>query len=416
MKTVPASLCLERWRGRGETLPLCHILITGVQIIQNKLQQLSRKLLREQDSRLSQFATPHSRARRARPLEDADFRGDFARDRDRILYSGAFRRYVGKTQVVYFASQFDEHITNRAIHTIQVSQISRTIGRLLQLNLDLIEAIALGHDLGHPPFGHDGEMILDELCHHYGIGHFLHNVHGLYYVDSIANRNQGLNLTFQVRDGILFHDGERARESLEPCRGRKEKDITEYLRQAAAGQRLEWLPSTLEGCVVRMCDTVAYVGQDLEDAVRLGLLKKEDLPEEVAAILGSSNSEIINSLVCDLVQNSLGLDRICLSPRVLEAFISLRDFNYRRIYSRKEIRRERERISGAFRLMFEYFLDDVEKNRSSSIIFRHFLGNRSERYLAETSRPEKVRDYLATMTDRYFSQVFTDQFVPRMQM
>jgi len=202
--------------------------------------------------------------------------------------------------VVYFASQFDEHITNRAIHTIQVSQISRTIGRLLRLNLDLIEAIALGHDLGHPPFGHDGEMILDELCHQYGIGHFLHNVHGLYYVDRIANRNQGLNLTFQVRDGMLFHDGERAAESLHPCRGRKEKDITRYLRLAAEGEHPEWVPSTLEGCVVRMCDSVAYVGQDLEDAIRLGMLKKEDLPEEVTSTLGSSNSEIINSLVWNL--------------------------------------------------------------------------------------------------------------------
>jgi len=318
--------------------------------------------------------------------------------------------------VVYFASQFDEHITNRAIHTIQVSQISRTIGRLLRLNLDLIEAIALGHDLGHPPFGHDGEMILDELCHQYGIGHFLHNVHGLYYVDRIANSNQGLNLTFQVRDGMLFHDGERAAESLEPCRGRKEKDITRYLRLTAQGEHPEWVPSTLEGCVVRMCDSVAYVGQDLEDAIRLGMLKKEDLPEEVASILGSSNSEIINSLVWNLVQNSLDIDCICLSRNVFEAFINLRDFNYRRIYSRKEIRHERERIAGALRQMFEHFLAEMENNRSSSIIFRHFLGNRSERYLAETSQPEKVRDYLATMTDRYFSQVFTSQFVPRMQM
>jgi len=380
----------------------------------DRLQSLSGELLREEDKLLSRFATPHRLARRLRPLEDADFRSEFARDRDRILYSGAFRRYVGKTQVVYFASQFDEHITNRAIHTIQVSQISRTIGRLLRLNLDLIEAIALGHDLGHPPFGHDGEMILDRLCHKYGIGHFQHNVHGLYYVDSIANRNQGLNLTFQVRDGMLLHDGERVRDCLEPCRGRGEEEIAEYLSQAAEGKNPDWVPSTLEGCVVRMCDTVAYVGQDLEDAVRLDLLKKEDLPEQVVATLGSSNSGIINSLVCDLVNNSLDRDTIRLSRPASEAFISLRDFNYRRIYSRREIRRERERIAGAFRLMFEHFLDDLEHNRSSSIFFRHFLANRSEKYLAETSPPEKVRDYLATMTDRYFNKVFAGQFVPRM--
>jgi dGTPase len=380
----------------------------------NKLQKLSRSLLAEEDSGLSRFATPHVRAVRARPIEDVDFRSEFARDRDRILYSGAFRRYVGKTQVVYFASQFDEHITNRAIHTIQVSQISRTIGRLLRLNLDLAEAIALGHDLGHPPFGHDGEMILDELCQHYGIGHFLHNVHGLYYVDRLASRNQGLNLTFQVRDGMLFHDGESARQSLAPCRGRREQDIAEYIGLTAAGERPDWVPSTLEGCVVRLCDTVAYVGQDFEDGIRLGLLKKGDLPREICEILGDTNSAIINSLVCDLVESSLDVDLIGLSPGVCEAFVSLRDFNFQRIYSHREIRRERKRIAGAFRLMFEHFLDDLEKNRSSSIIFRHFLNNRSEKYLEESSRPVKVRDYLATMTDRYFSQVFTSQFVPRL--
>ncbi|MBN2290016.1 MAG: HD domain-containing protein [Candidatus Glassbacteria bacterium] len=380
----------------------------------DKLQSLSRRLLAGEDKSLSRFATPHGSARRARPLEDEDFRSEFARDRDRILYSGAFRRYVGKTQVVYFASQFDEHITNRAIHTIHVSQISRTIGRLLRLNLDLIEAIALGHDLGHPPFGHDGEAILDELCHSYGIGHFLHNVHGLYYVDRIASRNQGLNLTFQVRDGMLFHDGESALESLAPFRSRSERDIGEYIALASAGQRPDWVPSTLEGCVVRMCDTVAYVGQDFEDALRLGLLKKDELPAEIALTLGVSNSRIINSLVCDLVTNSLDHDFVRLSGKVFKAFLGLRDFNQRMIYSHREIRRERDRIAGAFRLMFAHFLDDLENKRTSSIIFKHFLNNRSGEYLAETSPAEKVRDYLATMTDRYFSQVFTGQFVPRM--
>ncbi|MEA2062510.1 MAG: HD domain-containing protein [Gemmatimonadota bacterium] len=379
-----------------------------------KLLELSRELLAEDDGKLSRFATPHSRARRKQPPGDEDFRSEFARDRDRILYSGAFRRYVGKTQVVYFASQFDEHITNRVIHTIQVSQVGRTIGRLLRLNLDLIEAIALGHDLGHPPFGHDGETFLDELCHQYDIGHFSHNVHGLYYVDRIASCNRGLNLTFQVRDGILFHDGERTQQELVPSRGRTEKHIEEYVLRCGRGERPDWAPSTLEGCVVRTCDTVSYVGQDLEDALRMGLLKEEDIPRQVKTTLGANNSEIINSLVYDLVKNSLDSDCISLSSRVFEAFIALRDFNYRRIYSHPEIRVERSRIAGAFRQMFEYFLADLENERKSSIIFRHFLDNRSGRYLAETPRPKMVRDYLATMTDRYFSQVFSSLFVPRM--
>ena len=379
-----------------------------------KIKELSRRLLEEDDSRLSPFATPNSRAGRRRELKDRDFRGEFARDRDRILYSGGFRRYVGKTQVVYFASQFDEHITNRAIHTIQVSQISRTVGRLLRLNIDLIEAVALGHDLGHPPFGHDGEAILDELCREHGIGHFQHNVHGLYYVDRIANGNRGLNLTFQVRDGLLFHDGESGRDILEPSRGRQERDIAEYLALCAAGERPDRAPATLESCVVRMCDRVAYVGQDIEDAVRMGILDQDSIPRELKETLGDSNSRIINTLVLDIAESSLDRDIIRLSPHLSEAFRMLCEFNYRKIYSHPGIRKERQRIKHAFRMLFEHFLGELEKKAGTSIIFKHFLNNRSEGYLETTSHPEKVRDYLATMTDRYFTRVFADLFIPRM--
>ncbi|MEA1996852.1 MAG: HD domain-containing protein [Gemmatimonadota bacterium] len=384
-----------------------------------KLESLSRSILAGEDERLSRFATPHSRAQRACPINDRDFRSEFARDRDRILYCGAFRRYAGKTQVVYFASQFDEHITNRAIHTIQVSQISRTIGRLLRLNLDLIEAVALGHDLGHPPFGHDGEAFLDELCREHGVGRFQHNIHGLYYVDRIANRNRGLNLTFQVRDGILFHDGETFNTALTPCREREncgEREISEYIASCKSGKPLDMVPSTLEGCVVRMCDIVAYVGQDIEDAVRLGILKLESVPEEVVEVLGKTNSAIIDSLVSDLVEHSLDLDSIKLSGAVARVFSRLMEFNRREIYSHHSIRRERKRIRRAFSMLFEHFLKELEKQKSDSIIAEHFLCNRSEEYIETTSPPEKARDYLATMTDRYFTKVFTSLYVPRMPL
>jgi dGTPase len=378
------------------------------------LQQLGMSILAEEDKHLSPFATRHSEARRNRPIGDIDFRGEFARDRDRILYSGGFRRYVGKTQVVYFASQFDEHITNRAIHTMQVSQISRTIGRLLRLNLDLLEAIALGHDLGHPPFGHDGEQFLDELCREHGIGHFHHNIHGLYYVDRIASANRGLNLTFQVRDGMLFHDGETFKERLVPCRGREEKDLAEYIDLSRQGNRPDLVPSTLEGCVVRMCDMVAYIGQDIEDAVRIGILKLKEVPQEVIRNLGKNNSEIINSLVSDLVSNSLETDSIGLSAEIAGVFRKLKDFNYERIYMHPEIRRERQRIKNAFRMLFDHFLEELERKKTDSIIFQHFLGNRSPEYVETTPPAEKVRDYLATMTDRYFTKTFTSLYVPQM--
>ena len=381
----------------------------------DKLKELSREILAEEDRQLSEFATPHNSASRKKPTGDEDFRSEFARDRDRILYSGGFRRYVGKTQVVYFASQFDEHITNRAIHTIQVSQIGRTIGRILRLNLDLIEAIALGHDLGHPPFGHDGEAFLDRLCHEHGIGHFRHNIHGIRYVEQIANGNRGMNLTFQVRDGMLFHDGESYVDRLAPQRGRREEDIDRYIEICSAGdERPDRLPATLEGCVVRMCDSVAYVGQDIEDAVRMGILEKDSIPREVVEVLGDSNSRIINSLVSDILDSSLDADEIRLSVGVGRAFRRLREFNYERIYSHPEIRKEKKRIENAFRQLFELFLAELEDGNTGSIIFQHFLKNRSERYLEATSAPEKVRDYLATMTDRYFTKVFAEHFVPQM--
>lgn len=381
---------------------------------QGKLSELSRQILGERDSSLSPFAVKHSEATRSRPLDDEDFRSPFARDRDRILYSGGFRRYVGKTQVVYFASQFDEHITNRAVHSMQVSQIGRTVGRLLRLNVDLIEAVALGHDLGHPPFGHDGEEFLDQLCHRFGIGHFHHNVHSLYYVDSIANANRGMNLTFQVRDGIVFHDGEAPLGTLVPSRGRTERDIQDYIALCAAGNKPEAAPSTLEGCVVRMSDTAAYVGQDIEDAIRLKIIQRDDIPRDLVCALGDSNSRIIDSLVSDMIVSSFESDSIGFSPSVLDSFSRLRDFNYRRIYSHPEIRKEKQRIENAFRVMFEYFLGELEHGRTGSIIYPHFLKNRSEQYLEETPAPIKVRDYIATMTDRYFTKVFEDLFLPRM--
>lgn len=380
----------------------------------NSIEQLSSKLIDMEESNLSRFATRNRDAYRLEQFSKKDFRSEFARDRDRILYSGAFRRYVGKTQVVYFASQFDEHITNRAIHTMQVSQISRTIAKLLRLNQELVESIALGHDLGHAPFGHDGEKFLDNLCHKYGIGHFQHNVQGLRYVDKIANRNRGLNLTFQVRDGMLFHDGESLLTSLVPERKRTEEQLMEYVGLAAAGNPPNWLPATLEGCVVRLCDTVAYLGQDIEDAIRMGILKPEDIPAGVAKKFGTRNSEIISALVHALVTNSLDRDAVSLGEETTALFIELRHFNYERIYAHPEIRKERERIERAFTLLFDHFLSDIENKREDSVIFSQYLYNRSEKYRETSSPPELVRDYMATMTDRYFRKIFSELFVPQM--
>lgn len=205
---------------------------------------------------------------------------------------------------------------------------------------------------------------------------------------------------------MLFHDGEAFKERLVPCRGREEKDLAEYIALCMQGNRPDLVPSTLEGCVVRMCDMVAYIGQDIEDAVRLGILKLKEVPDEVIQNLGKNNSEIINSLVSDLVSNSLETDSIGLSTEIAGVFRKLKDFNYERIYMHPEIRRERQRIQNAFRMLFDHFLEELEKKKPDSIIFQHFLGNRSPEYVETTSPAEKVRDYLATMTDRYFAKAF----------
>ncbi|MBN2830402.1 MAG: HD domain-containing protein, partial [Candidatus Cloacimonetes bacterium] len=238
-----------------------------------RLTEIKKTIADRVQNTLSPYACKSNDAYRMEPMEEDEFRTPFAVDRDRILYSGAYRRYHGKTQVFSFTNLIDEEMTNRNLHTTYVSQISRTIGRVLGLNLDLIEAIALGHDLGHCPFGHDGERALSKICHANNIGRFHHNVESLHIVDNISRKGKGLNLTFQVRDGIISHDGEVHNTILKPQRDKTESDIDRYIAEKNDNQPAHWMmPATMEGCVVRIADTIAYIGQDIEDAIRCNIL------------------------------------------------------------------------------------------------------------------------------------------------
>jgi len=266
---------------------------------------IARDIEATYDKLLSVYATSNKAAIRKYTEKENRFRPPFALDRDRIIYSGAFRRYTGKTQVVYFASMLDEQLTSRSIHTLSVAQVARTIGRLLNLNLDLIEAIALGHDLGHPPFGHDGEKYLSEVSLKYGLGQFHHNLQSLRIVDVISKKGIGLNLTFQVREGLLSHDGEVHDQILEPEKEKNEDNLLTYVQAREAGKKIDMKPMTLEGCVVRITDTIAYIGQDIEDAIRIGLIKREQLPEESTSVLGNDNGKIMETLVRDVVEQRL---------------------------------------------------------------------------------------------------------------
>jgi len=372
-------------------------------------ESFKKEILDFEDKYLSPYAAKNCEARRERETSHP-FRGPYSRDRDHILYSGAFRRYVGKTQVIYFAASFDEQLSNRSVHTLQVSQIARSIGRVLKLNLDLLEAIALGHDLGHTPFGHDGEEILQEICQEKNIDMFFHNIHSLRVVDKLADACKGMNLTFQVRDGILSHDGEINEKYLKPDRDKAETDLIDYCKKKSQGGEMRIVPATLEGCVVRMSDAISYIGQDFEDAIRIGILKKEELPERVKKELGENNTDIINSLVTDIIINSYNRDEIVYSSNIAERVFELKQFNTERIYKNPSLKAKKTRFKRAFVYLFDQFLDDLKKGNEDSLIFKEWIFNRGKNkgvdYLNGNLPEQVVVDYIASMTDRYFNNTY----------
>lgn len=378
--------------------------------------EIANETYSNSDKNLSRFATLDSSAHRKFVEKEPHFRTPFALDRDRIIYSGAFRRYTGKTQVVYFASMLDEQLSSRSIHTLSVSQIARTIGRLLKLNLDLIEAIALGHDLGHPPFGHDGEKYLSKVSEKYGIKRFHHNIQSLRVVDVISKRGRGLNLTFQVREGLLSHDGEVHNQKIIPQPSKSEEDLHEFIESKIEGRSASMMPMTLEGCVVRITDTIAYIGQDIEDAIRIGLITRESLPEESTSLLGNNNGAIIESLVKDVVENSYGNNYVCFSKAVSDALKKLKSFNYKYIYRSENLKVNHKRIERGFELLFKQFIDDLAEENKNSFIYKDFLKGKTQNYLTSTSPALKVRDYIAGMTDRYFTHLLSKMIVPEISL
>jgi len=374
--------------------------------------------------RLSPYACKDTDAFRVIPDDKPHFRTPFAIDRDRILYSGAYRRYQGKTQVFSFSNLIDEEMTNRSIHTTYVSQISRTISKMLGLNLELVEAIALGHDLGHTPFGHDGERALSKQCLKYGIGEFHHNIESLHIVDNISRKGHGLNLTFQTRDGIISHDGEVHNTKITPDKNKTSDDIQTYINikkgffknekisDDEISVKQNMMPVTLEGCVVRISDTIAYIGQDIEDAIRFNLLKRDELPQDCVQHLGNTNSKIIDSLVKSVVINSYEKNYICFDEETSFYLKKLKDFNYRRIYTDKDVKKTNPKVEKCMEILFDKYMEDIKNSNSDSKIYKHFLLNKADKYLDTFSDAEKVRDFIATMTDRYFNEEVKDFLLP----
>jgi len=380
--------------------------------MKNELNQLYLQIVKETDEYLAESATRNEMAWRLKKEDPDEIRSPFALDRDRILYSGAYRRYHGKTQVFSFTNLIDEEMTNRNLHTTYVSQIARTIGKFLHLNLELIEAIALGHDLGHTPFGHDGERALSNCCRKYGVGAFHHNIESLHIVDNISRRGRGLNLTFQTRDGIISHDGEVHNTQLKPQIDKSEYDIQHYIDKKTRNESVHWMPATMEGCVVRITDTIAYIGQDIEDAIRFKILTRDELPLDCVNYLGDSNSSIINTLVRSVIVNSKGKDYIAFDEETSHYLHELKKFNYERIYTNEEVKQSSEIISRTMELLFEKYMKDIEVNNMNSNIFKHFLNHKDEDYLDSFNQAEKVRDFIATMTDFYYNEEIREYLLP----
>ena len=328
------------------------------------------------------------------------YRQTFSVDVDRILHSRAYTRYIDKTQVFYLIHH--DHITHRVLHVQLVSKIARTIGRCLGLNEDLIEAIALGHDIGHTPFGHDGERFLSELCRASGIGDFHHNVQSVQFLDRVERKGKGWNLCLQTLDGILCHDGEVHNKVLKPERNKTFEMIEKEMALKKEDPLTQLMPMTLEGCVVRMADTISYIGRDIEDAIRLNMIKRSDLPKESVDVLGNTNGTIVYHLVTDIINTSFQNTTIAFSQKISEALKRLKDFNLERIYMNPKIKKETDTIKTLFGILFEKYFDDIENENRSSVIFTGFLEDMSEYYIQNHCKEEIVRDFIAGMTDQYF--------------
>lgn len=336
--------------------------------------------------------------------DNEDYRLPYKRDVDRIIHSKAYARYIDKTQVVYLIE--NDHITHRSLHVQLVSSFARGIAEILRLNVDLVEAISLGHDVGHPPFGHEGEGYLSALSKEHDNGPFSHPLQSCRLFSEI----EPLNLNLDVYDGFLCHDGGMNGCVLTPRFGKTWEDHNlDKLNKKTDPEKNIW-PGTLEGCLVKLCDTLSYVGRDIEDAISIGILTRDKVPQ---TILGNTNRNILAVLASDLIHHSYGKDYISLSEEVYNALKSLRAFNFQNIYIHPKLKIESRKIKRSYRILFEMLLEDLEKQRENSHVWKDFVHSKSEKYIANTNPVQMIVDYIAGMTDSFFIRTLERLVVPR---
>jgi len=341
-----------------------------------------------------------------------DLRPEFFHDSDKIIHSYCYSRYIDKTQVFYLVE--NDHITHRVLHVQLVSKIARTIGRFLNLNEDLIEAISLGHDVGHTPFGHDGERILSAFLQDQGAGIFEHNVQSFRLFHDLEAYGKGLNLTAQVLDGIICHNGEILKNEYGCDRNKTPEKLLEEYRNSLTGElkSKNMVPMTLEGCVMRISDVIAYIGRDIEDAIILKLVERKDIPREITDVLGDKNASIVDTLIKDLVNKSIDKETLTFSSEVFDALNRLKDWNYKNIYQNPKKSSQDAKIKVMFQKVLEECLEELESDKKVTGI-RHWFEKMSDEYKAATSKPRVVADYVSGMTDDYLMNAYKEIVIPK---
>ena len=372
--------------------------------MEQKLFQEIKNTMHKKDKFLSPYASKNEEGLRLNQ-ESQDIRPNYFRDIDRIIYSLSYTRYIDKTQV--FSHKENHHISKRMTHVQMVSKIARTIGRALSLNEDLIEASALGHDLGHPPFGHTGEAILNKISLELGLGYFNHNIQSVRTLLKIENQGKGSNLCLQTLDAIMCHNGEIELAEYYPVSKDIETFLQEYNLSYQDNNIIKKLrPMTLEGCIVRVSDIIAYIGRDIEDAIRLGIITKDDIPQNIKNILGDNNRDIINTIILDIITNSYQKPYIKISPNIFTAIKELKKFNYENIYYKANTNEDINQYEMMFRKLIEVYYYQLQNNKEEETIYQSYLNHMSKEYRQNNSNYRIIIDYIAGMTDDYFKKQY----------
>jgi len=367
-----------------------------------------------EDALLSKNAAKNSEAKRYFPEKNEnEIRPPFFHDTDRIIHSKAYTRYIDKTQVFYLCK--NDHLTHRVLHVQLVAKIARTLGRILKYNEDLIEAIALGHDVGHAPFGHTGERFVSAFLREKKEGCFCHNAQSFRQLHEIEKNDakEHVNLCIQTLDGILCHNGEWLVEKyIHNPEKTGEMLFAEYQKCLTEEETRNLRSMTVEGCIVRVSDVIAYIGRDIEDSISVSLINREDIPADICEVLGNTNKQIVNSLVLDIINNSYGKGYIAFSKDVFNALDKLKSWNYKNIYNNPKKMSE----DGKIQAMFNYMLNSISTENLCGNIKQQYdkwKNEQNKEYFKENGHARIAADYLSGMTDDFLMSSYNELVVPK---